>query len=138
VAFAEKTVYLDGHVFRPGKYAYRDGMKVSDLVGTYKDLLPEPYREHAEVIRLKAPDYTPEVIAFNLEDALAGKQDIALKPLDTVRVFGRFDFEDQPVITVSGEVRDPGDHVTNGATYLRDAIYLAGSTTPEARLDDVR
>jgi polysaccharide export outer membrane protein len=139
VAFAEKTVYLDGHVFRPGKYAYRDGMKVSDLIGTYQDLLPEPYRAHAEVIRLKAPDYTPEVIAFNLEDALAGKdQDIALKPLDTVRVFGRFDFEDQPVITVTGEVRDPGDHVTNGATYLRDAIYLAGNTTSEARLDDVQ
>ena len=139
VAFADKTVFLDGHVYRPGKYAYRDGMKVTDLIKTYKDLLPEPYKTHAEVIRLKAPDYTPEVLAFNLDDALAGKdQDLVLKPLDTVRVFGRYDFEDPPVITVSGEVRDPGDHVTNGATYLRDAIYLAGSTTPEARLDDVQ
>jgi protein involved in polysaccharide export with SLBB domain len=139
VAFAEKTVYLDGHVFRPGKYAYRDGMKVTDLIRSYKDLLPEPYKRHAEIVRLKAPDYTPEVLAFDLEDALAGKdQDLVLKPFDTLRVFGRFDFEDPPVITVSGEVRDPGDHVTNGATYLRDAIYLAGSTTPEARLDDVQ
>jgi protein involved in polysaccharide export with SLBB domain len=139
VAFADKTVFLDGHVYRPGKYAYRDGMKVTDLIKTYKDLLPEPYKAHAEVIRLKAPDYTPEVLAFNLDDALAGKdQDLALKPLDTVRVFGRFDFEDAPVITVTGEVRDPGDHVSNGVTYLRDAIYLAGSTTPEAKLDEVQ
>ena len=66
------------------------------------------------------------------------KQDLLLQPFDTVRVFGRFDFEDSPVITVSGEVRDPGDHVTNGATYLRDAIFLAGNTTPKARLDDVQ
>ncbi len=139
VAFADKTVYLDGHVFRPGKYAFRDDMRVSDLIKSYKDMLPEPYLQHAEVIRLKAPDYKPEVIAFNLGDALAGKeQDLSLQPFDTVRVFGRFDFEDSPVITVSGEVRDPGDHVTNGATYLRDAIYLAGSTTPKARLDDVQ
>ena len=139
VAFADKTVYLDGHVFRPGKYAYRDGMKVTDLIKSYKDVLPEPYKQHAEVIRLKAPDYTPEVLAFNLDDALAGKdQDVVLKPFDTVRVFGRYDFEDVPVITVSGSVRDPGDHVTNGATYLRDAIYLAGSTTPDAKLDDVQ
>jgi protein involved in polysaccharide export with SLBB domain len=139
VAFADKTVFLDGHVYRPGKYAYRDGMKVADLIKTYKDLLPEPYKAHAEVIRLKAPDYTPEVLAFNLDDALAGKeQDLVLKPLDTIRVFGRFDFEDPPVITVTGEVRDPGDHVSNGATYLRDAIYLAGSTTPEAKLDEVQ
>jgi len=137
--FAEKTVYLDGHVFRPGKYAYQDGMKVTDLVKSYKDLLPEPYKQHAEIIRLKAPDYTPEVLAFNLEDALAGKnQDLALKPFDTLRVFGRFDFEDPPIITVTGEVRDPGDHVTNGATYLRDAVYLAGSTTPYAELDDAQ
>jgi protein involved in polysaccharide export with SLBB domain len=139
VAFADKTVYLDGHVFRPGKYAYRDGMKISDLVKSYKDVLPEPYKQHAEVIRLKTPDYTPEVLAFNLDDAFAGKeQDLVLKPFDTVRVFGRYDFEDPPVISVSGAVRDPGDHVTNGTTYLRDAIFLAGNATPDAKLDDVQ
>jgi len=139
VAFADRTIYLDGHVFRPGKYAYRDGMKITDLIKSYKDVLPEPYKQHAEVIRLKAPDYTPEVVAFNLDDALAGKdQDLVLKPFDTVRVFGRYDFEDPPVITVSGAVRDPGDHVTNGATYLRDAIFLAGNATADAKLDDVQ
>src|SRR5207302_2015078 len=88
---------------------------------------------------LKAPDNAPEVMAFNLEDALAGKeQDLVLQPFDTVRVFGRFDFEEPPLITVTGEVRDPGDHVTNGATYLRDAVYLAGNTTADAQLDDVQ
>jgi protein involved in polysaccharide export with SLBB domain len=137
--FDEKTVYLDGHVFRPGKYAYTEGMKITDLVHGYNDVLPEPYKQHAEIIRLKAPDYQPEIIAFNLGDALAGKdQDVALKPFDTVRIFSRFDFEDPPLITVTGEVRDPGDHVTNGTTYLRDAIFLAGNTTPDAELDDVQ
>jgi len=137
--YSDKTVYLDGHVFHPGKYAYRDGMKLTDLIHSYNDLLPEPYRNHAEVIRLKAPDFTPEVLAFNLEDALEGKdQDLVLKPFDTVRIFGRYDFEDPPAITVSGEVRDPGDHVTNGATYLRDAIFLAGNATADAKLDDVQ
>jgi len=137
--YADKTVYLDGHVFHPGKFAYRDGMKVSDLIQSYNDMLPEPYKQHAEVIRLSAPDYTPTVISFNLGEALSGTdQDIALKPFDTVRIFGRFDFEDQPLITVSGEVRDPGDHVTNGATYLRDAIYLSGGTTPDALLTDAQ
>ncbi|MBA3913839.1 MAG: SLBB domain-containing protein, partial [Acidobacteriales bacterium] len=139
ISFADKTVYLDGHVSRPGKYAYTDGMKVSDLIKSYKDLLPEPYEAHAEVIRLKAPDYTPQVIAFNLGDAMkGGDQDMALQPLDTVRVFGRFDFQDAPVVTVTGAVREPGDHVTNGATYLRDAIFLAGNTTGDAQMDDVQ
>ncbi len=137
--YADKTVYLDGYVSRPGKFAYRDGMKVTDLIGSYKDLLPEPSTTHAEIIRLSQPDYTPVVIAFNLGSALDGQdQDLVLKPFDTVRVFSKYDFEDMPLITVTGEVRDPGDHMTNGALRLRDAVYLAGGTTPDALLDDAQ
>jgi protein involved in polysaccharide export with SLBB domain len=137
--YADKTVYLDGHVSRPGKFAYSDGMKVTDLIKSYKDVLPEPSITHAEIIRLSQPDFAPEVLAFNLGDALAGKdQDLVLKPFDIVRVFGRFDFEDPPVITVTGEVRDPGDHLTNGVAHLRDAVYLAGGTTRDALLTDAQ
>jgi protein involved in polysaccharide export with SLBB domain len=137
--YADKTVYLDGHVSRPGKFAYTDGMKITDLIKSYKDLLPEPSISHAEIIRLAQPDFAPEVLTFNLGDALAGKdQDLVLKPFDIVRVFGRFDFEDPPVITVTGEVRDPGDHLTNGVAHLRDAVYLAGGTTRNALLTDAQ
>jgi protein involved in polysaccharide export with SLBB domain len=137
--YAGKTVYLDGYVSRPGKFAYSDGMKVTDLIKSYKDLLPEPSTTHAEIIRLAEPDYTPVVLAFNLGDALAGKdQDLVLKPFDTIRVFSKYDFEDPPIITISGEVRDPGDHLTNGTPHLRDAIYLAGGTTRDASLDDAQ
>ena len=137
--YADRTVYLDGYVSRPGKFAYQDGMKVTDLIKSYKDLLPEPSIAHAEIIRLAGPDYTPQVLAFNLGDALAGKdQDLLLKPFDTVRVFSKYDFEDPPIITITGEVRDPGDHLTNGTPRLRDAICLAGGTTRDALLDDAQ
>jgi protein involved in polysaccharide export with SLBB domain len=137
--YANKTVYLDGYVSRPGKFAYSEGMKVTDLIKSYKDLLPEPSATHAEIIRLSEPDYTPIVLAFNLGDALEGKdQDLVLKPFDTIRVFSKYDFEDPPIITISGEVRDPGDHFTNGTPRLRDAIYLAGGTTRDALLDDAQ
>src|SRR5258708_12433023 len=61
----EKSVYLDGHVFRPGKYAYREGMTVTDLVKSYTNLLPEPYGRHAEIIRLNTPPTEPHVLPFN-------------------------------------------------------------------------
>jgi protein involved in polysaccharide export with SLBB domain len=139
VAYADKTVYLDGHVVQPGKLAYREGMKVTDLIRSYADLLPEPYERHAEIIRLNPPDSSPTVVAFNLKEALAGQgREVVLKPFDTVRIFGRYDFEDPPLITIDGEVRDPGDHLTNGVTYLRDAVYLAGGTTLDAQLDDAQ
>jgi protein involved in polysaccharide export with SLBB domain len=136
--FSEKTVYLDGHVFHPGKYAYREGMRLTDLVRSYNEVLPEPALRHAEIIRLNPPDYAPVVLAFNLAAALAGTNEIALQPFDTVRIFGRFDFEPPPLITVSGEVQHPGDHLTNGQTSLRDAVYLAGGTTPDALLSDAQ
>lgn len=137
--YADRTIYLSGHVVRPGKFAYRDGMKLSDVVKSYSDLLPEPYRRHAEIIRLLPPDYKPAVLAFNLDDALeGGDHDIALKPFDTIRIFGRFDFEDAPSVRVSGEVRHPGDHLTRGATRLRDAIFLAGGVTRDAEMGDAQ
>jgi protein involved in polysaccharide export with SLBB domain len=137
LSYTNKTVYLDGHVFRPGKYPWKDGMQLTDLIKSYSDLLPEPSKRHAEIIRLNPPDFSPSVLAFNLGEALSGKNEVpVLKPFDTVRVFGRYDFEDPPQITVSGEVRDPGDHLTNGQTHVRDAVYLAGGVTPDAKLDD--
>jgi protein involved in polysaccharide export with SLBB domain len=150
--YSEKTVYLDGHVVHPGKHAYRDGMRITDLIASYTDLLPEPAAQHAEIIRLAPPDYAPEVIAFNLADALAplpqdhpprggkpdNQQNLTLQPFDTVRIFSRFDFEDPPMIMVSGEVRYPGKHITNGETRLRDAVYLAGGVTPDALLSDAQ
>jgi protein involved in polysaccharide export with SLBB domain len=137
--YADKTVYLEGHVFRPGKYAFREGMLITDLIKSYNDVLPEPSRVHAEIVRLNPPDYAPQVIAFNLDTALTAKeQPVVLKPFDTVRVFSRFDFEDPPVITVTGEVRDPGDHLTNGVTHVRDAVYLAGGLTSDASTDTVQ
>jgi protein involved in polysaccharide export with SLBB domain len=141
--YVDKTVYLEGHVFRPGKYAFRDGMLITDLIKSYNDLLPEPSKLHAEIVRLNPPDYTPQVIAFNLDDALNKNnsnkdQALALKPFDTVRIFSRFDFEDPPVITVAGEVRDPGDHLTNGTTRVRDAVYLAGGLTSDASTDSLQ
>ncbi len=138
VSYSEQTIYLDGHVFHPGKYPYKEGMTVADLIGS-NELLPEPSRRHAEIIRLEPPDFTPEVLAFNLGDVLDGKnKSLALKPFDTVRIFGRYDFEDPPVVSVNGAVRDPGDHVTNGVTHLRDAVYLAGGLTPNAELQDAQ
>src|SRR5438045_2913161 len=91
--YSEKTVYLDGHVFHPGKYPYREGMTVADLIHSYRDLLPEPSQQHAEIIRLDAPDYRPVVLAFNLNEAMNGKAaNLGLKPFDTVRIYSRFDF----------------------------------------------
>src|SRR5258707_13204755 len=40
-AYNEDALYLQGHVLRPGRYSYKQGMKLTDLISSYSDLLPE-------------------------------------------------------------------------------------------------
>jgi polysaccharide biosynthesis/export protein len=132
-------VYLQGRALRPGRYAYTSGMRVADLVTSYHDLLPEPANHYAEIIRLRQPDWRPVVESFDLAAALANPSTSPkLEPLDTVRIFGRYDVEAAPVFWLSGEVRDPGQYRTSGQMHLRDAIYQAGGLLPDARLDSVQ
>ena len=135
-AYNEDAIYLEGHVLRPGRYSYKTGMRVTDLISSYGDLLPEPAGHYAEIIRLNPPDFHPSVEGFDISTALANPTSAPLlKPLDTVRIFSRFDFERPPEVWVGGEVRLPGSYRTSGQAHLRDAVYLAGGITPDAALD---
>ncbi len=134
--YNEQVIYLQGHVLRPGRYSYRDGMTLKDLVGSYSDLLPEPAGHYGEIVRLNPPDFRPSVESFDLSAALANPAESPkLQPLDTVRIFSRFDFEPAPTVWVGGEVRAPGKYPTSGQVRLRDAIYLAGGVSTDAGLD---
>ncbi len=69
--YNSRAVYLEGHVLRPGRYSYREGMKLTDLIGSYGDLLPEPSERYAEIIRIVGPENRPVVESFSLGTALA-------------------------------------------------------------------
>jgi polysaccharide biosynthesis/export protein len=138
-AYAQDAVYLEGHVLRPGKYSYRDGMRVTDLIASYKDLLPEPASSYGEIIRLSAPDFRPTVESFDLAKALADPASAPqLQRLDTVQIFSRYDFENPPVVSVLGDVRDPGTFRTTGDIHVSDAIHLAGGLAPDAETLDAQ
>jgi len=137
--YNEDAIYVQGHVLRPGRYSYKEGMKLSDVVASYKDLLPEPAPHYAEIVRLNAPDFRPSVESFDLSAALANPASAPkLQRLDTVRVFSRYDFEPAPAIWVGGEVRMPGKYRTSGQAHLKDAVYLAGGVTQDASLDSAQ
>ena len=133
------TIYLEGHVVRPGRYSFHEGMRVTDLVSTYKDTLPEPALQYAEIIRLNPPDFRPSVESFSLASALADPASApVLHAMDTVRIFSRFDFESAPAVAVMGDVRSPGTYQTAGQVRLVDAIHLAGGLTPDAQTSDAQ
>ncbi len=122
--YSNQSVYLDGHVIRPGKYSFHQGMDVSELLHSYQDLLPEP-SDHAEIIRLAPPDMHPEVISFNLREVLDKTDPITLQPFDTVRIFGRYDI-DSPVVAIYGEVNRPGEYPMSDGMTAVDLVRMAG------------
>jgi protein involved in polysaccharide export with SLBB domain len=129
--YSERAIYLEGHVARPGKLPYRDGMQLTDVIHSYQDLLPEPAAK-GDIVRLVAPDFHPETIPFDLADALIGNSSITLQPFDTIRILGRYEV-DAPQVTIRGEVLRPGSYalsqdmtpmklVTMAGGYKRDAL----------------
>jgi polysaccharide biosynthesis/export protein len=122
--YNEKAVYLQGHVFRPGKYPYRDGITVNELLRSYQDLLPEP-ADHAEIIRLQAPDFRPMTISFQLSDVLVGDDPIILQPFDVIRIFSRYEV-DPPKVTIRGEVLRPGEYPLAEGMTVAGLVSMAG------------
>jgi polysaccharide biosynthesis/export protein len=139
VQYNQDAIYLEGHVMRPGRYSYRPDMRLTDLIASYSDLLPEPASGYAEIIRLNQPDFRPSVESFNLKDALANPPaSPVLRPMDTVRIFSRYDFENPPSVSVLGDVRSPGTYRTSGSIRLTDAIHLAGGLAPDAQTESAQ
>jgi protein involved in polysaccharide export with SLBB domain len=123
--YTNQVVYLQGHVFRPGKYPFKPGLKVTDLVSSFSDLLPEP-ADRAEIVRLHPPDLSPNVIAFNVRDVLDKKTSAPeLQPFDTIRVFGRYD-ADAPKVSIYGEVLRPGEYPLSERMTAVDLVRAAG------------
>ncbi|MDR3735779.1 MAG: SLBB domain-containing protein, partial [Acidobacteriaceae bacterium] len=122
--YNQQAVYLDGHVFRPGKYPYHDGMTINDLVKSYQDIMPEP-ADHAELVRLLPPDFRPETISFNLPDVLIGNESIALQPFDLIRIYSRYEI-DSPKVSIEGEVLRPGSYPMSQGMTVAGLVTMAG------------
>ena len=132
--YNQQAVYLEGHVYRPGKYPYRDGMTINDLLKSYQDIMPEP-ADHAELIRLQPPDFRPETISFNLPDVLIGNNAIPLQPFDLIRIY-------QPVrdrfsqVSIQGDVLRPGSYPMSQGMTVAALVRMAGGFKRSAYRDE--
>ncbi|MCX7816969.1 MAG: SLBB domain-containing protein [Syntrophales bacterium] len=100
-------VTLNGNVKRPGKYEYKKGMKIGDVV-KIEELLPETYLDYALIKRLEPPLMNSTLVPVNLKALLFSKDEnhnIELMPQDEIYVFSKWFFEEKPYVTVEGEIR---------------------------------
>jgi protein involved in polysaccharide export with SLBB domain len=108
-------------------------MTLADLLPSYQSVMPEP-NDHAEIIRLRAPDYRPETINISLPDVLAGNLQVSLRPFDVVRIYGRYEI-DSPKVSIRGEVLRPGDYPLSRGMTLSGLVQMAGGLKRSAYRD---
>ncbi|MGB8031348.1 MAG: SLBB domain-containing protein [Terracidiphilus sp.] len=131
--YSQRAIYLTGHVVRPGRLPYSDGMRLSDVLHSYRDMLPEP-AARGEVVRLIPPDLHAETIDFNVPDVLIGNANIDLRPFDTIRIFGRYEM-DAPKVTIRGEVLRPGTYPMSKGMTAAGLVRMAGGFKRDALLE---
>jgi protein involved in polysaccharide export with SLBB domain len=129
------AVYLSGNVLRPGKYEFKDGMRVHDIISDYKALLDNSYFDYATIVRQEPPSYIKRIVSFNLKNSLDNPQsqdNINLMALDQVIIYNRDFFEPDRFINIEGAVTNPGKYVLFDNMKVRDLILQAGGLSEDA------
>ena len=134
--FLPRTVKVDGQVRKPGEYARRENMRVSDLIIEAGGLTFDAYRKRAHLIRYLENGRT-KLIEINLERALNGdlEHNLLLQDRDELRIYSLREQEPERqdwFVTISGAVQRPGVYPLTEGMTIKDLIYLAGGLLPNA------
>ncbi len=133
----EMVVSLEGNVKRPGKYALRENMRISDVITGYDALLPETYFIYAVVERFDPPSYLARIIPFNLRDVLqypGSDADLPLQSRDRILVYHRDYFEPDRSVVIEGAVTTPGKFKLLENMRIRDLVLQAGGLREDASM----
>jgi polysaccharide biosynthesis/export protein len=130
------VVYLRGNVNRPGRYEFKKGMTIKDLIPSARDLKTETFFNYGHIKRSTDEDQRALLLPFSLKDVFDGKSEVPLMPRDTVIVYSRFDIMDEPEVKISGTVRKPGRYPFVNEMKVSDLVIAGGGLTEEAYLPE--
>jgi len=147
----DQFVAIAGAVRAPGRFPYRQGMTLRDVILLADGLQESAYLKEVEIARLPV-DRSGTTTALSLRIPLdssylfrrngpveLGVPDVPLQPYDNVLVLQQPNWELQRIVTLSGEVAFPGPYAlrTRGER-LADLIQRAGGFTSEAYPEGVQ
>lgn len=150
----ENSVTISGHVYRPGQFQFREGMRLTDVIGTLEELKPNADHHYVLIRRELPPDRKLTVFSADLGRALeqpSSAANLELAPRDEIFVF---DLEsgreriieplmrelrlqsqiDQPTseISISGQVKVPGRYPLEPGMRLTDLLRAGGGLSEAA------
>ncbi|MBV9697472.1 MAG: SLBB domain-containing protein, partial [Gammaproteobacteria bacterium] len=146
-------IVVQGHVYSPGTFAYRPGIRLSDVIHSADELRPNADL-HYLLIRRELADKRITVLSADLAAALAepsAPSDIELMPRDRITVFDLSSGRDaviQPVLAelrlqgtaqnptetvhVDGQVKVPGEYPLERGMRISDLVRAGGGPAESA------
>jgi protein involved in polysaccharide export with SLBB domain len=156
-----RYVAIAGAVRKPGRFPYREGMTVRDLVLLAGGLLENAHLQAAEVARLpqnRSGGRLATTIRVPLDSSYLFERasnarylgppglpapsgtapEVPLEPYDNVLILEQPDWSLQRTVVLTGEVRFPGTYALRSKNeHLSDLIERAGGLTDQAYADGV-
>jgi protein involved in polysaccharide export with SLBB domain len=122
----ENRVTINGAVFRPGDYELSPGLTLSMLIKKADGVKEDAFLNRGYITRLKS-NLEAEQVSFNIADILAGTEpDIPLEKEDIIQINSIFDLKEEYVVTIGGEVREPGRFEYAEGMTVASLIQMAG------------
>ena len=128
-----EIVRIDGRVKARGDYPLEPQMRVSDLIRAGGGMQDAAYGAKAELTRYRIDSDTrqTQLIDIDLAAILKGDEsaDLLLQPFDFLSVKEVPEWSEQEQVTLSGEVRFPGNYPIKRGETLRSVLNRAGGLT---------
>jgi protein involved in polysaccharide export with SLBB domain len=150
----DSGIQVQGHVYTPGVVAFREGLRLSDVVHSVDELQPNADMHYVLIRREMPPDRHIAVLSVDLVAALkspGSAADITLMPRDRIMVFDLASGRDrviQPlmdelrvqanldrptqVVHVDGRVKVPGDYPLESGMTVGDLVRAGGGLADAA------
>ena len=150
----DSGVVLEGHVHAPASFAYHQGMRLTDVVGSVDELKPGADIHYILIRRELPPDRRIAVLSADLAAALndpGSEADVVLASRDRLLVFDRETGRDRiirplldqlrlqsdyrnptSVVQIDGRVKLPGSYPLEVGMKVRDLVRAGGSLSDAA------
>ncbi len=133
----DEYVTLSGAVKRGGRFGYKKGMHLSELIESRETLLPKAYLKKAEITHYSVEDGRIRKTSrseFSLEEFFRKGSDIELQPYDEVVVRSVTDWSESIRVEIKGEVLFPGTYPVAKGETLSSLIERAGGYSEDVYL----
>jgi protein involved in polysaccharide export with SLBB domain len=147
-------ILVQGHVYTPGAFAYRGGMRLTDVVRSVDDLKPNADLHYVVIRRELPPDRRVLVLSADLVAALndptsdanpplmprdritvfdlQSSRDRVIKPLlDDLKLQSNIGLPDE-VVRIDGRSNVPGEYPLESGMTVRDLIRAGGGLSDDA------